>query len=380
MKQCSCLTVAAFVLFCMSGWLGLCVNSDPRKFGELEQRFLSPRPNLPSMRMLGNRRDMQLYANTWDAYLSDRVFERSAYITTYLKLGLMLSPAVQNSPYVEGKDGWLFWGNGHHSRDMLDYTRNVHPATEAQINAKCEYLEKLYTDAKEAGVYFAVLVAPNKSSIYPEYLPDWLVIKDSRRFADRVYERLKLKGFPIVFPKMGLEQAKSKGQLYFKDDSHWNEIAAFTAFSEIMELFSAQGEVLQFIDPITLSLQCREKTWEGDIIRAGNLDRARIDNREWFYNYPEKEVLKHVKTQTEKGAYEKEVTIAENPAPLNPQHLLIIGDSFSNFFFDCACVSFARVTSIHISTLKQADLKDVLQRIHPDYVVFENVERFFWKP
>ncbi len=380
MKKTSCLTVAAFILFCMCGWIGLCVELDVHKFGMLERRNPSPLPRVPTLRMLGNRTDMQLYTNAWDAYLSDRVFGRSAAVATYLKMGLTLSPAVQNTAYVEGKEGWLFLGNGHHSRDMLDYTRNIRPVSETQINAKCDYLEKLYADAKKAGARFAVLIAPNKSSIYPEYLPDWLVIKDSRRFADRVYERLKLKGFPIVFPKRILEHAKSKGQLYFKDDSHWNEVAAFPAFSEIMELFSDQGEVLHSINPASLSLQSGKKKWEGDIIRAGNLDRSRIDNRTWFYDYPEKKVLKRVKTRTEKGPYGEEVTIAENPAALNSEHLLIIGDSFAGYFFGCARVSFARVTSIHTSTLKQADLKDVLQRICPDCVIFENVERYFWKP
>ncbi len=380
MKKSSCLTSAAFILFCLCGWIGLCVDLDVRKFGTLERRNPSPLPRVPTLRMLGNRTDMQLYANAWDAYLSDRVFGRSSAVAAYLKMGLTLSPAVQDSAYVEGKEGWLFLGNGHYSRDMIDYTRNVRPASEAQIEAKCAYLRSLYDTARGIGARFAVLVAPNKSSVYTEFLPDWLTIRDSRRFADRVCERLKAENFPIVFPKEMLEGAKKYGQLYFKDDSHWTEIAAFPSFAAVMELLSAQGRQLRFIDMGRLKPGTYKKKWAGDIVVTGNLDHGRMDKRGWFYNYPEKKVLKRVKTHTEKGPYGEEITIAENPAALNPEHLLIIGDSFARYFFGCARVSFARVTSIHTSTLKQADLRDVLLRIRPDCVVFQNVERYFWKP
>ena len=380
MKKYSIFTVTVFVLFCLSGWLGLASKFDLRTFGALERREPAPRPNLPTVRMLGNRRDMQLYANAWDAYLSDRVLWRQAYIRTYLELGLTLSPAVQNSAYVEGKDGWLFLGNGHHSRDMLDYTRNVHPAGEDEVHAKCGFLRSMRETAREFGARFAVLVAPNKSSVYPEFLPDWLIVKDERRFADRVCERLVAEGFPIVFPKKLLQSEKKNGQLYFKDDSHWNELAAFPAFARVMELLSAQGSPLRTINYTNLKRERRKKDWTGDIVRAGNLELSRVDHNDWRYVYPENKNLKRVKVRTEKGPFGEELTIAENPAALNPEHLLIIGDSFAGYFFGCARVSFARVTSIHTATLKNADLKDVLLRIRPDCVIFENVERYFWKP
>ncbi|MBQ9422056.1 MAG: hypothetical protein IJU32_00620 [Pyramidobacter sp.] len=380
MKRSPYLIIAAFLLFCLSGWLGLFRELDVRGFGRLERRQPALLPQMPTLRMLGNRGDMQFYANAWDAYLSDRVLGRSLAVATYLRMGLTLAPAVQDSAYVEGKDGWLFLGNGHYSRDMIDYTRNVYPASEAQVTAKCEYLRSLRETAREIGARFAVLVAPNKSSVYPEFLPDWLTIRDHRRFADRVCEKLQAEGFPIVFPKKLLEGTKKRGQLFFKDDSHWNEVAALPSFAAVMELLSAQGEKLRSIALKKVKAASGKKKWAGDIVVTGNLDRSRMDSRIWYCTYPEKKNLKRVKVRTEKGPFGEELTIAENPAALNPEHLLIIGDSFAGYFFGCARVSFARVTSIHTATLKNADLKDVLLRIRPDCVIFENVERYFWKP
>ena len=76
--------------------------------------------------------------------------------------------------------------------------------------------------------------APNTGTIYPEYLPDTLHRFGSTSRLEQVTEYLaQHSDFQLVELRPALEQAKARGQLYYKTDSHWNQMGGLVAAQQI---------------------------------------------------------------------------------------------------------------------------------------------------
>ena len=91
-----------------------------------------------------------------------------------------------------GTNGWLFYnsdaaGDGH---SIDDYEGNVRFTQQEMKNIESN-LEHIHTGLAKKGITFVVLVAPNKSTIYDEYLPASIRSKKGVSRYDQLYARLK---------------------------------------------------------------------------------------------------------------------------------------------------------------------------------------------
>ena len=89
---------------------------------------------------------------------------------------------------------------------------------------------------------FAVIVGPSKHTIYPEHLPDAIRPLAGETRLDQLARMLA--GHPeIVFvdPRRALAAGKSRSQLYFKRDTHWNGAGAFLVYRELMKSLEQAG-------------------------------------------------------------------------------------------------------------------------------------------
>ena len=79
-----------------------------------------------------------------------------------------------NAPIIKeiipGKGDWLFWGGDN----VIDHLKASSPLSSETLEKFRKIHEDRYQYCKKRGIKYLFIVPPNKSSVYKEYLPDWL--------------------------------------------------------------------------------------------------------------------------------------------------------------------------------------------------------------
>jgi hypothetical protein len=124
---------------------------------------------------------------------------------------------------IIGKEGWLYVDT---DESMLDY-RGLVPYSESQLGYISGIVKSEIEYLKSKGIPLLLIVAPNKESIYPEFMPDNIKKGNQTRLDQLV------KVIDLVDLRQALINAKDK-QVYRKTDTHWNNYGAYLVYSEIV--------------------------------------------------------------------------------------------------------------------------------------------------
>ncbi len=140
-----------------------------------------------------------------------------------------------------GRDGWLYYAGDRSIRDYQGLERLTQGDFEA-INAN---LARVQQNLDGQGIAFLVVAAPDKHTIYPEHLPVNIekVKQDTR--LDRIldYNRNHAQA-PILDLRTAMLQRKQESVIYYRTDTHWNDLGAYYAYAEIMNALTARFPVL----------------------------------------------------------------------------------------------------------------------------------------
>ncbi|BDE08060.1 hypothetical protein WPS_33360 [Vulcanimicrobium alpinum] len=123
---------------------------------------------------------------------------------------------------LRGRDGWFYLGD-----EELTYLTDAYA-----VDAVVAHLADVYA-ARSAwcaqhGMHYAFVLAANKSTIYPQYLPAGLAIGPPA--ADRLVAALRARGVRTIDTRPPLIAAARGGTLlYSKGDTHWNAEGAAIA-------------------------------------------------------------------------------------------------------------------------------------------------------
>jgi alginate O-acetyltransferase complex protein AlgJ len=126
--------------------------------------------------------------------------------------------AAGHAPVLEGRNGWTFLQG--------DLDVNCHPGV--RLGTALRRWTRLVSIIRASGRPVVLLLAPEKSTIYPENLHPGTLNGDCALAAKRrAWSRLERSGDPDVIPlrRPLLALKRSSGeQLYFSDNSHWNDL------------------------------------------------------------------------------------------------------------------------------------------------------------
>jgi alginate O-acetyltransferase complex protein AlgJ len=273
-----------------------------------------------------------------------------------------------------GRDGWLFY-RGNHSIEQHRGLENFSTAESAQyvavMDARRKWLEGL-------GARMMVLVAPDKSTIYPEYLTPPMSQVAPTRF-DQLVARAAGTDVDLLELRPALMAAKSKGPLYYKTDSHWTALGAYVAANQLLrglhpafpglnslphgawtfkETFSAGGDLMHMIDD---PFDAHEAIPSPDRIFPDHVLSRRT---EAMPPLPSNLVW----------ARDLDASIVTTDRTDRPT-LLLIGDSFSVALLPFLQQEFSQVAFIAYRDTSFQEYR-FIERYRPDIVVFETVERF----
>lgn len=129
-----------------------------------------------------------------------------------------------------GKDGWMYYTN----EGNLDYYQRVKPLTGDQTTTIRFNLEQMQRELMDEGITFLFVIAPNKESIYPQYLPDGLARAENPAWADQIVTSLRGTDVNVLDLRPVMLQNAETAPVYFKTDTHWNPVGARAAYDAIL--------------------------------------------------------------------------------------------------------------------------------------------------
>lgn len=129
---------------------------------------------------------------------------------------------------VVGKDGWLF------KEELVRDLTVVKPLSEKQLKTIVRRVRKMNKRLNKMGIKYYIMLPTEKAILYPEKLPYGLEIQNSirRQISEEIRKRTDI---PVIDTEE-LLRANMDKFLYYQYDFHWNEVAGFLAYLELMKV------------------------------------------------------------------------------------------------------------------------------------------------
>ncbi|WP_371372016.1 hypothetical protein [Sporomusa aerivorans] len=262
-----------------------------------------------------------------------------------------------------GKEGWLFLQN-----DTNRVVEQNNGSLKLAVSQQEHWLNTLKTRVALLGsknIKYYFLIAPNKESIYPEYLPDDYVITEDR-LVYQLLDACRPYDLPVYYPVDVLKMYKEKYQLYPCVNTHWNGIGGFIAYDYLMNIVKKDIAV-----PILNWDQIIFVDEETSQDLGNKLNPAQTSIFSWG----------KVKQPQAQIAYDNRVINSGHvQVTVNQDTALptaaVFHDSFIEFFLPFLMESFSTIHLFHTPSLDF----DLIENIKPDVVISEMVERFLLQP
>lgn len=236
---CFCLVAFALLLVPSVGLLGTATTD-----GDMNMRLADP----PRLTMEDGSLNVNVLqdAGTW---FSDHFAFRSQLVTADAALRSQVFHTSNNEQVVVGKDGWLFYGETAGSYQGRGFM-SAREADNIAFNLRLMQNHALSQDRA-----FAFTIAPNKNSLYGQYMPDnYLAASVSNM--DLLKPALQKRGvrYVDVFSALQAAQAEIDANgldqaLYLKRDTHWNALGALVAFESIEGALGRTHDDVRAIKP-----------------------------------------------------------------------------------------------------------------------------------
>lgn len=154
-------------------------------------------------------------------YFEDHFAYRNNLVDADANLYAMLFGESVTNQVVLGKEGWLFYAG------TINNYQNTDTYTERQANNIAHNLSLLQTYCEAQGSQFVFTIAPNKVSLYSEFMTD-LYPKRNNNSMDILAGYLEKYNVNYLnaFAMLENDKAASNEPLYFLGDSHWNDKTA----------------------------------------------------------------------------------------------------------------------------------------------------------
>jgi hypothetical protein len=272
--------------------------------------------------------------------------------------------------WYKGKDGWLFLGNSYD--DTVAKLKLTKRPDEVKLNEVKEIFSRVSSAGDSIGIKIVLILGPDKSSIYPEYLPDE-VSPSAKKYSGFFLDKLReIPSLLVYDPTNNLLSAKDEeGFLYWKTDTHWNNKGAYLAFVGFSRLMGLQPPNVTFKQGATHS---------GDLIsisKLSNFPLSPLDN--WDVVWNGSPVWTEKSIPNEPNTTFGDASVVVNEKPLSNQYVWVVGDSFAGGLKQYFNATFKEVRYVghwgqKLKTLPEEMIK---AERRPDLVVVVRVERSF---
>lgn len=305
------------------------------------------------------------------ATLSDNMRWRQDLIAMYNSLRLKLGDQVFSKAVV-GEDGWIFY-TGEFS--IPDY-QNSAPFSEERLKSIQQALDQLNSDLEKQGRTLLVVIAPNKSTIYAQHMPAEIPVLGDRSRLDQFTEYMREHGSTRVIDlRQALVSASREQEVYYKVDTHWNEMGAYYAYREILDALSVRDPRLQSHPLSDFEYTFMQYNINPDLPRALGLPVFAEPRWKLMPRFPIQEVTVVGRITVSSN---REVLTLEGTQENLPS-LLVYHDSFYAAYGGLSHLiepNFRRTVTVPFVAEPGIWSLDWIQKEDPDIVIIEVVERY----
>jgi alginate O-acetyltransferase complex protein AlgJ len=240
-----CLIIIGAFLYMIYAPLIMTDFSTQTVWSSTEKRRLAERPALDL-----KPGTLTTFPSRFEAYFNDHFGYRNLFIRRYNRI---MKKYFAKSPVPNvliGKNNWLFFTDSNLIEDFV----GVDLFTEEELETWRLNLEHKRNWLAKHGIRYLFVVAPNKQTIYPEYLPDYLQKERGQSRLQQLVAYLKTHSDVSILDLSDvLAEAKKRHRIYHMTDTHWNDRGAYTAYRAIMdrirqwypEIPSAQNRIIE---------------------------------------------------------------------------------------------------------------------------------------
>ncbi len=252
-------------------------------------------------------------------------------------------PIYHGAGAIEGKDRWLFY----RADNSEAYYSGSNILTQEETDDYINILNRLEDICNSKNIKLQIAIFPNKEHVYTEFYPTVKIenqYKKVNRWTDYAKENCKA---DVIYPVKVLNDAKKIGRLYFKFDTHWNDVGAYIGYSEIMKTLGYQPKDIK-----ELKITAKDTGYIHDLIQLGNLDSTLYNDDKLYLVEYESEI--------------KNLTEGLN--------FVLIGDSYKNSMSQFFYKDFESCKLEHRDDLKKENVIEEIK--NADILVLEAVERY----
>ena len=314
------------------------------------------------------RKSIEHYFEQISTYTQDHFGLRELLIISDKKMKWVLNESPSSS-VIRGEDNWLFLK----IRDPLLSRQKYSTKTMmAFLEQRADYVANMHERLNKKGIIYRHIVAANKMTVYPEYLPNIFKLTDINASLSHFKNALNNKSNKVtIYSDEVLANYKSKNSsktLYFKNDSHWNDLGAYQVFlATIKNLHATHSD---------LPLLIEDKDFTNNIEIGGDLANLIGLPKQLTSIEPTTQFLD---CAVRSGLSQIERDLKLSKCGKNTTRIMVIGDSFATLLYQYFAESVGELMIIDQATSRYR-IHQLIDKYKPDVVIEEIVERNLSKP
>ena len=298
------------------------------------------------------------YPRQFDKYFNDNFGFRKTLISANSKIADKIFNESPDARAVLGKKGWMYFDNENSLLDAVGKAK-----IDDDLVAKgAQHFYKNWQMLKSKNIKFLLVIAADKSTVYPEFLPDYMKPKAPHR-VDKFIKALKKidKNFPILDLRPVMLKAKKREIIYHKTDTHWNKRGAHAGYVKISKALN--------IKPYLRSSFKNKSSGRirGDISDIMGVKTTNIDY-DLELKFKPKFVFKNI-PDSMKHFHKPHFTIGKNP------NLPVLFSYKDSYFSDLMIFTSNHFSKAHYVNEYPCDINyEVIKNFRPNIFIYE-----FWE-
>lgn len=297
------------------------------------------------------------FPQTYSNYFNDHYRLQAQYVDAFHSIRLRVMREKEFPNVLIGKEDWLYYTGENNIRDF----ECTSPFTRKELDSLFERLQGWHNWLSAMGVDFYLVIAPNKETVVPQYLPDGIGTNWSTCRINQVMKTLADTPVQALDLREPLLAAAVESQVYHRTDTHWNDTGALIAVSEIIKLI--QPDCSRIGQPAVDQYIAEERSFRGDLSRFIPEDMRFVE---------------HAVFLTPVGGRKAKITqgdgrwvLSNHPDNSLPK-AIVFRDSFSDALIPFLAEHLSSGIYVHSFSV---DL-DLVEQEQPDIVILEIAQRY----
>lgn len=314
--------------------------------------------------------NIKTYPSDYENYYNDNLPFRSIIRNAWTNFNFYILNECTTTQVLVGKnDGekaltWLFYQDDSESTNPVKEAQGIETFSDEELLEISTCMDINIEELKNKGIDLYYALIPNKENLYKEKLPNNIIIYEeetrTEKLINYIEEKTDIKN--VMYLKSALENAKKENQVYFRQDTHWNNFGAFIGFKEIVNRIDNTYQNFEH----NIKVLGNNKKIEQDLSKMSGI-KDMLEDTEITVEF-----LEDVKYEEEVINTDNKIVITKCENAKIDKTLMIVGDSFRVAMIPYFSKIYSKVIYLH-----RCDYGKYLLELHnPDILVCQCLERY----